>query len=348
MVLLAGADPLVSCIVEEDLARAKFPGVRLQALWPSRLPGAQLHWSRYAVPMLAAWATTKIQADALLVSSHFAAHAATRRFDGPSVVYYHTPARILWHPELELGRLPVQARAAFVHTVLPSLRRWDHKMAQSATTLVANSTAVAKRISRAYGREARVLHPPVDVARWSTVPREEPRHAVWFGRLVTYKRPEVAIEAARRSGVPLVMIGDGPERAALERGAPDNVTFLGHAPDARIREVLSHASALIVPGEEDFGICPIECLAAGVPVIAHAAGGALDYIVHGENGLLISNQDPQAYAEALRAAQAHEWDVASLRAGAARFAPERFREGLGEILDGLLGPQWERRSGAVL
>lgn len=343
MVRTAGADTLVSCIVDDRLARAKLPSVQLQALWPTRLPGAQLHWPRYALPMIAAWATTRIEADALLVSSHFAAHAATNRFSGPSLVYYHTPARILWRPELELGRLPVHLRSTVHRTILPVLRRWDRRMAQSATILLANSTAVAQRVAQAYSRDARVLHPPVDVARWRTVQRRERRHAVWFGRLVAYKRPEVAVEAARRSGIPLVVIGDGPERMALERDAPSHVTFRGHASEPVVREVLSQASALVVPGEEDFGICPIECLASGVPVIAQAAGGALDYVVHGENGLLVASQDSDAFARALRAAHVHDWDVAAVRRSADRFAPERFRDGLQDILDAFLGPSWTRR-----
>jgi glycosyltransferase involved in cell wall biosynthesis len=343
LVAVTGAETLVSCVVEDGLARSKFPDLAVRALWPTHLPGAQDKWARYALPMIAAWATTRIDADALLVSSHFAAHAATRRFRGPSIVYYHTPARILWRPDLELGRVPYPLRSIVQALVLPALRRWDRAMAQGATILLANSTAVARRVSRAYGREARVLHPPVDVARWSAVQRAQPMHAVWFGRLVSYKRPDVAVEAARRSGVPLVVIGDGPERTALERTAPPHVTFLGHAPESRIREVLAHASALVVPGEEDFGICPIECLAAGVPVLAFASGGVLDYVRHDVNGLLLDSQDPDTFARAMREASCRVWDVDRVRRSAGRFAAERFREGLRDILDDVLGPRWMRQ-----
>jgi glycosyltransferase involved in cell wall biosynthesis len=342
MVELTRTDTLVSCIVDNDLARTRFPGLDVRALWPTRLPNAQAHWSRYALPMMAAWSTARIDADALLVSSHFAAHAATRRFCGPSVVYYHTPARILWRPDMEIGRLPPPLRSTVQTLVLPMLRQWDREVAQAGTVLLANSTAVAHRIKRAYSRDARVLHPGVDISRWLRVPRKEPRHAVWFGRLVAYKRPDIAVEAARRSGVPLVVIGDGPERAALERDAPPHVRFLGHASEADIQAALAAASALVFSGEEDFGICPIECLAAGVPVLAYAAGGALDYVVHGENGLLVPAQDADAFALALREAAATDWDTGAIRRSALPFTPERFRHGLRDVLDRILGRSWSR------
>jgi glycosyltransferase involved in cell wall biosynthesis len=342
IVELTKAATLVSCIVDDQLARSKLPHTEVRALWPTRLPGAQTHWARYAPLMMAAWAGVKIDSDALIVSSHFAAHAATRRFCGPSIVYYHTPSRILWCTDIEFDRVPPQLRAIVTRVAVPMLRAWDRRVAQRATVVLANSRAVAQRIARAYGRDARVLHPPVDVARWATVRREQPRHAVWFGRLVSYKRPDLAIEAARMAAVPLIVIGDGPERARLERTAPPNVQFLGWATEAQIRETLSRALALIFPGEEDFGICPVECLAAGVPVVAFASGGALDYMVHGVNGLLVPSQDSDKFATALRESIGMDWDPRVVRRSAQRFTPERFRDGLREVLDDVLGPSWTR------
>jgi glycosyltransferase involved in cell wall biosynthesis len=342
LVRTVGADELVVSVLDPAVAAEHLPGVPVRGLWPSRLPGAAQHWSRYALPMLAAWAGTTVRADALLVSSHFAAHAAALRFDGPSIVYYHTPARMVWRPDIELDRLPPAARALVRTAVLPPLRRWDRRVAAAPTVLLANSAAVAARVQNAYGRTARVLHPPVDVARWRTVERAEPKHLLWFGRLVAYKRPDLAVEAARRAGLPLVVVGDGPERARLEATAPAGVRFLGHAPEPVVRDALAHASALVFPGEEDFGIAPVEALAAGVPVVAYAAGGAPDYVADGRNGLLVRHQDADELAVAVKDAHGRMWDAAALRESAAPFTPEAFRSGLAAVLDETLGPAWRR------
>src|SRR6185312_9132358 len=286
---------------------------------------------------------TKIEADLLLVSSHFAAHGATVRFGGPSVVYYHTPARMLWRPDIELARLPESARAVVDKAVLPALRRWDRWVAQHPTVLLGNSTAVVERIARAYGRTAEVLHPPVEVERWTSVERREPEHFLWAGRLVAYKRPDIAVEAARISGEELVIVGSGPERARLEPTAPPNVRFVGHVSDAELRDLLGAAHALVFPGEEDFGIAPVEALAAGTPVVAYGAGGALDYIEPDVNGLLCPEQDAAAFARAMKETRDVDWDTPRVRAGAARFTVEQFRAGLRRVIDRTVGT--DRRSG---
>lgn len=327
MVEVTQCDELVSSIVDPAFAQRYFAGPTVHGLWPSRLPGATTNWSRYALAMMAAWASVKIRADMLLVSSHFAAHGATLRFDGPSLVYYHTPARMVWRPDIELARLPRACRSAIEHLVLPSLRVWDRFIGRQPTMMLANSSAVARRIQQAYGRSATVLHPPVDVDSWLTVERKEPLHLLYFGRLVAYKKPWIAIEAARRAGVPLVVIGDGPERSRLKRNAPEGVNFLGHASDVVIRDAMANASGLIFPGEEDFGIAPIEALAAGVPVLAYAAGGALDYIEHGDNGLLVTDQGVDGFVDAIRS-------LRSLGGGeACRRSARKF--GIGEFHRGL-------------
>ncbi|GAA4811679.1 glycosyltransferase family 4 protein [Actinomycetospora chlora] len=343
MVRTADPDELVASVVEPRLARERFGSLPVRSLWPGRLPGATMHWSRYAPAMLAAWARTRIDADALLVSAHFAAHAATVRFDGPSVVYYHTPARILWRTEIELGRLPAAARAATAATVLPPLRAYDRWVGQHPTTVLASSGVVAQRIERAYGRSAQVVNPPVAVDRFRGIHRaRDTSHVVWLGRLVPYKRPDLAVEAARRAGLPLTVVGDGPERARLEATAPDHVRFLGHVNEATLRAVLADARVMVFPGEEDFGIAPVEALAAGVPVVAPARGGALDYLDHGVNAVLTDDQDPDVLAAALRTAWDARWDHTAMRAATARFAPARFRSELGAVLDATVGAGWRR------
>jgi glycosyltransferase involved in cell wall biosynthesis len=331
------AEQLVASVVDRTFTAGYFPDVDVRALWTSRLPTATTNWSRLALPMLAAWASTKIDADLLLVSSHFAAHGATVRFGGPSIVYYHTPARMLWRPDIELARLPERTRYAVEKGVLPALRRWDRRVAQHPTVMLGNSTAVVERIADAYGRKAEILHPPVEVERWSTVPRREPEHFLWAGRLVAYKRPDIAVEAARLSGEELVIVGSGPERARLEPTAPPNVRFVGHVPEDELRELMGAAHALVFPGEEDFGITPVEALAAGTPVVAYGAGGALDFIEPDVNGVLCPEQDAAVFAQAMKEARTTEWDTARVRRSAERFTAEHHRAGLREVVARTVG-----------
>ena len=337
LVTVGKASELVASVVDRTFTSEYFADVDVRALWTSRLPTATTHWSRFAVPMLAAWATARVEADLLLVSSHFAAHGATVRFAGPSIVYYHTPARMLWRPDIELARLPESTRAAVEKTVLPALRAWDRRVAQHPTVMLGNSTAVVERIVQAYGRKAEVLHPPVEVERWTTVERREPAHFLWAGRLVAYKRPDIAVEAARLSGERLIIVGSGPERARLEPTAPPNVSFVGHVSDAELRDLVGAAHALVFPGEEDFGIAPVEALAAGTPIVAYGAGGALDYVEPEVNGLLCPEQDAAAFARAMKESCDVDWDVARVRRSAARFTVEEHRAGLRRAIAATVG-----------
>ncbi len=337
---VSGASEVVTAIADREFAERLFPETPVRTLWPDRLPSASTRWKRYAPALMGAWATTRIEADLLLVSSHFAAHAATVRFEGPSIVYYHTPARLFWRPDLELERLPLRLRGV-ASAALPAFRAYDRWVAQHPTLLLANSQAVADRIREAYGREATVVHPPVDVERWSTVERKEPRHVLWFGRLVGYKRPDIAIEAARDAGLPIVLIGDGPERARLEGLEYSGATFLGHADQATVRAALSEAICLIHPGEEDFGMTAVEVQAAGVPVVAYGSGGALDNVQDGLTGLLIGVQDTTEFARAICVAARSDWDIAAMRAHARNFSLEQFGSKLRDLVIRQLGIAWE-------
>lgn len=340
LAVVADADQVITAIADPEFARELFGPVPVRALWPDRLPSARTSWTRYAPALLAAWPVTKIEADLLLVSSHFAAHGATVRFDGPSVVYYHTPARLLWRPDLELERLPVRARG-IAERMLPALRRYDRWVAQHPTVMLANSRAVAERIKDAYGRDAQVLHPPVDTNTWERVSgSKERRHLLWFGRLVAYKQPELALRAAVMVGLPIVVIGDGPERARLEALDLPGVTFVGHTDELTVRAALADAIALIHPGEEDFGMTAVEAQAAGVPVIALNRGGARDSVLSDRTGILVDDLEAEAFADAIGRAASMAWDVSILRAHAATFGVDAFRGRLSQLLTEAFGSDW--------
>ena len=318
IVVTAAADPAI--------AAALFPHCEVRTLWTNRLPGVERHWKHYAPALLAAWSSARMpRADLLVSSSHFAAKAAGAHFDGPHVNYCHTPLRYAWRPDLEGDRL-TGAAATAGGALRPALRRWDRWSARSVDTFVANSQSIASRIRDAYDRPSVVVHPPVDVERFAAVRRaENPSHYLCFGRLVGYKRVDLAVQACTAAGLPLVVAGSGPELPRLRAMAGPSVVFEENVSDARYLELLADSIALLFPGEEDFGIVPVEAMAAGVPVVAFGRGGALDTVIEGVTGVMFSEQSVTALADAVEriGRSTFEWD--KLGAHAATFGSPRFR-----------------------
>jgi glycosyltransferase involved in cell wall biosynthesis len=211
-------------------------------------------------------------------------------------------------------------------TIAPLLRRWDRAISRSVDDFVANSTAIAQRIGDAYSRNATVIHPPVDTRAFLRTPRRTQDYLLAFGRLVPYKRFDLAVAAAERLRMPLLVAGEGPERPKLEALNSPHVRFLGRVSDERYVDLLAGARALVFPGEEDFGIVPVEALAAGVPVVAYAAGGVLDTITGGSTGELFDEQSAAAAADAIQRCVDRTWDTDLLRSAAEQYSSERFKD----------------------
>jgi glycosyltransferase involved in cell wall biosynthesis len=206
------------------------------------------------------------------------------------------------------------------------MRRWDVAAARRVTAYIANSELTRRRIEEIYGREARVLHPPVDVARFRVGEPED--FLLVVSELVRHKRVEVALEAARLAVAPIQVVGTGPELPALRSRYGDVARFLGRVSDEELAELYSRCLAVVVPNVEEFGIVAVEAQASGRPVIALDRGGARETVIDGETGLLVSGGEPRDFAAAIR-----EGTRAGFRPGAARrnaesFSVERFRAGL--------------------
>jgi glycosyltransferase involved in cell wall biosynthesis len=249
------------------------------------------------------------------------------------VAYCHSPTRYLWdwseqylHEEVPAPLRPV------VRDLLARLRETDRELARRVDRWIANSTVVAARIRRYYERDSEVVHPPVDVDAFAPQP-ERGDFWVYVGRLSAYKRADVAVRAFARLGLRLMVVGDGRERSMLEGIARDNIAFTGRVDDATLRQVLGAARGLIFPAEDDFGIVCVEALASGAPVVALAAGGAREIVRDGEDGLLVADPDPDAFAEAVRDVERRTWDPQVLRASARRFDVSRFRDRIRAIVD---------------
>ena len=253
----------------------------------------------------------------------------------PSAVhisYVNTVSRFAFDFDNYVGGLAGNLREV-ARPFVRQLAEWDRKAAQRPTALVANSQNVAERIRRYYARDAYVLHCPVDVSRYSVGPGGG-NYAVTVARLLPYKRVDVAIDACALAGIPLHVVGTGPAEAQLRHAARDTqTTFHGTLSDADLNELVGRARVVLVPGEEDFGLVPLEANAAGRPVIAFGRGGARETVLPGVTGELLEAQTPVALAAALAAHDPRRYEPARLREHAETFAPARFIEKLCAIVD---------------
>jgi glycosyltransferase involved in cell wall biosynthesis len=268
--------------------------------------------------------------DLVISSSHAVAKGVDAR-GKPHLCYCHTPMRYVWDRFDDY--FPRGARRMLMRPLAARLRRWDVASSGGVTKFLANSHFVAGRIRRFYGRDAEVVHPFVDEAFLSGALRvaREDFHLV-VSALVPYKRVELAVQAAQATGRRLVVIGGGPLLETLRsRGGP-NVTFPGNVSRDVIVQHLGAARSLILPGVEDFGITPLEAMAAGTPVVALGEGGVRDSVVPGVTGIFFDAPAVNSLGRALDEAESRAWDRAAIRAHAATFSRERFHR---QLLDAL-------------
>lgn len=280
-------------------------------------------------------------AELVITSHHSFANRVKTNPDSVFVSYTHTPARWMWDPAFLahetgglLGQMSLRAFAA-------TQRRPDVIAAHRPAVIVVNSTHVAGRVRRWWGRNAEVVPPPVDVHHYT--PDQAVAREPFFllaGRLVPYKRPEVAVEAAVQAGVRLVVAGDGRMRRAVESKCGPGIEILGAVDDATLLDLYRRCQALVLPGEEDFGIVPVEAQACGAPVLARAVGGVLDTVVPGVTGTLYrcpsAKDEVDALANAFRSFPHDRFDPTTIRSHAEQFSPEAFKTRFSSLVHELL------------
>jgi glycosyltransferase involved in cell wall biosynthesis len=303
------------------------------------IPGSIKHYPKLLPLMpLAARLTRLPTADLVLCSDASLAKAMIPAPSSRVVCYCHSPMRYVWErdtTEQYLSVLPRIVRPLW-RLLAAYLRRVDRRAAARVDEFVANSTAVAERIQRCYGRPSAVIYPPIDLPAEPCVGDREDFY-LCLGHHVTYKRLDVAVEACRRTGTPLVVIGDGPDVARLERDAGPTVRFLGYQPDSVVHDHYRRARALLFPGEEDFGIVPVEAIARGCPVIAYARGGALETVTPGVTGWLFDAQTPESLARVMLATADIALDPVRMFEEVQRFSRDRFDREMRQVLFGAQG-----------
>jgi glycosyltransferase involved in cell wall biosynthesis len=301
-----------------------------------RLPGAQAHHEWFLPLMPAAWrfASLPRDLDAVISSSHACAKAVRTENGVPHLCYCYTPMRYAWDFRAEHRRFPAPLRPA-ARAAMAWFRAWDRKTAERVDKFVAISTAVADRVRRFYGRSAQVIHPPVDTEFFAPG-GEAGDEFLYVGRLVSYKRADLVVRAFEGLPYRLLVVGAGHLAHELRSSAPTNVRFVGEVDDAELRELYRSARALVYPADEDFGIVMAEAQACGTPVVALAAGGALDIVQPGVTGWLLERQEVDELRRAIELAATEELDPAVIRASAERFSRERFRRELRSAVEELV------------
>jgi glycosyltransferase involved in cell wall biosynthesis len=272
--------------------------------------------------------------DLVVSVSHCCAKSIVRPGRTCHLCYCLTPMRYAWDqfdayfgPD-RLGRLG----SALMRPVMARMARWDRDTADRADRYVAISHYVAGRIRRYYNREAIVVYPPVDTEFFHPDDTLAARQALVVSALVPYKRVDIAIDACRLAGVPLTIVGDGPDRARLERAGGADVRFLGRLTNEEIRDLYRRSAVTLLPGEEDFGIVPLEAQACGRPVVALGRGGALETVVPGVTGTLVNDLDARAFSDALTDTIERPFDRAAIRAHAERFSRTRFADEMSALI----------------
>ncbi len=273
--------------------------------------------------------------DLVLSTSHCAAKSVVATGRARHLCYCHTPMRYAWDQfDNYFGPQRVGPfRNRVFRLAFSRLARWDAATAGRVDRFVANSNHVAGRIRRYYNRESTVVYPPVDTTFYCPNGSPPGSYFLIVSALVPYKRIDMAMEACRLAGVPLRIAGDGPERARLQALAGPGVEFVGWRSDEELRELYRGARAFLLPGEEDFGIAPVESLACGRPVVGLARGGVTETVSDGATGVLVDEPTAEAYAAGIARAAALPFDAEHIRTKALRFSRRRFHDEMRRLIE---------------
>jgi glycosyltransferase involved in cell wall biosynthesis len=329
--------PIFTSVYDPEATFSEFKTADVRTSFMQGLPGAaSARYNKLFLPLYPrAFESLDLRGyDVVLSHGTRFAHGVITGPETCHIHYCHTPARFAWRYQeyIEEGGFGQAARAA-LPPIIHKLRQWDYVAAQRPDFYFGNSRNIVKRIATFYKRDAEVLYPPVATERFTPVENPSADYFLVVSRLVAYKRVDLAIEACNKIGAKLKVVGTGPDLERLKSLAGPTVEVLGRVPDGQVESLFSNCRAFLFPGEEDFGIAPVEAMAAGRPVVAFGAGGALETIVEGESGTFFSEPTADSLAQALQRIDAISIDPARLCAHAERFNGAAFERRLKILIE---------------
>lgn len=305
------------------------------------IPGASKNFRLLAPFYYRAFRALDLQEYDLIISSSTSfAKAVRKRLGAKHICFCHNVTRFLWDTETYLEKYQrYRAFYPFLEQVFRAMRKADHKYAQEPDVYIANSTEVAKRIQQTYNKNATVVNYPIDTDKFLFSSLKQDYYLV-ASRFLGYKRIDVTIKAFNQLGLPLKIIGSGPEEEHLRSLAKENIEFLGFVCDDRRKELMANARAVVVSALEDYGLVPVEANASGTPVIAYGAGGVLDTQIPGYTGLFFEEQTPESLYQTLLKFQNSQWNYAGIREHAvSKFSKAAFFSKLDPIFRQVCGQE---------
>lgn len=328
--------PIYTSIHHPEVLPTHYREWDIRTLWTNRLPGIARSHLRFLPLYPMAWSHFRPQGLELILSNKSGfCHGVRPASSTVHVCYCLTPTRYLWqYDEYMAHEGYPAAMMELLRPLIYGLRKWDFAAAQRVNQFIAISSTVQKRIQRFYRRNSIIIHPPVDVERFQEVAaRERGEYFLIVSRLIPYKRIDLAIQAANCLKLPLKIAGRGRDERRLRALAGPSVEFLGFVEDAELPLLIARCRALILPGLEDFGVVPIQAQAAGRPVLAYGAGGALDTVVPRESGALFGEQTVDALVAAWQGFDPNEYSPEVLRKHAEKFSIPQFQSKLRTVIE---------------
>jgi glycosyltransferase involved in cell wall biosynthesis len=320
--------PVYTTLYNPEKIAQHFKDWDIRPSFIQKLPAANKLYQMYLPLMPTAVEQLNFDGYDLVISSH---HSVIKGIitspDTLHICYCHSPMRYAWdlyHLYLEKDDVK-KWQKPLIPWLMNYLRTWDRVSADRVDEFIANSNHVARRIKKYYRREATVIYPPVETSRFVPTHKKEDFYLM-VGRMVAYKRHDLAIEAFNKNGRDLIIVGDGPERSRLENKAKSNIKFLGRQPDDIVLDYLQRCKGFIFPGEEDFGITPVEAMACGKPIIAYAKGGALETVIEGVTGIFFTDATADSLNEAILLSEKVAWSSEQIALHASLFSQERFNK----------------------
>ncbi|MEL6441758.1 MAG: glycosyltransferase [Cyanobacteria bacterium J06621_8] len=346
--LFDGADVYSSIYDQKNTI--SMDGHLVKTTFLQKIPGASKGFRLLAPLYYPAFRQLDLQEyDLILSSSSSFAKGVRKRPGAMHICFCHNVTRFLWNTKTYLEEYGKYRRfSSMVKPVFDYLRQQDLEYANEPDLYIANSTTVAKRIEQIYQRKALVVNYPINTNKFTFCDCKEDYYLI-SSRMISYKRLDIAIETFNWLGLPLVIIGDGPERERLEAMALENIKFLGYVDDEWRTHLMAKAKAVIVTALEDYGLVPVEANASGTPVICYGAGGVLDTQISGKTGVLFNPQTPEALSKAIALAESHSWNYEQIRAHAVNnFSESRFFQQVEKIVNEFYGQSiWQNQASAL-